>query len=384
MKRHFGPEVTAEQRALREFLYRVIARHFSEEISGNPEEAREPEESLRIARSGSKRTRVEKPLLVPTILLSAATFLYGTDVRAHDHHETAALVKDEQQCEALAASGLTVQDGDADIQVVQPAEGEIIRSHSFPVLYTMSGDLVTPRLDHVHWQLSDGFNNTSPDLSGVIDVEAEHDGDHTMTVYMATPEHVPIGVKRIVHFKIITMGAVLLAPSREQTVTSNDVPVSYSMYGEPPADANVQILLDSQPVVLDSDRDGSVVLRGLTDGAHTVTVKLVDAANNQVGESGTVSFSVKSTLNVSNAKKGYSIADKFLRAKSDRDKKKLLGQLKPLLALMQTGGTTNAADPQLTAANVKKATALLAKITKKPSDTKSAKSLRTLLSQMMR
>jgi hypothetical protein len=126
-------------------------------------------------------------------------------------------------------------------------------------------------------------------------VAAPNDGHFSLTVYMANPEHVPLHQKRTVHFQVITMGAALLSPAQGARFTSSDILVGYSPFGEAPAGSSVRVGIDGREAV-DADLDGSFMLRGVSNGVHSVSVRLVDTSGETLGESGQVSVVVRSAL----------------------------------------------------------------------------------------
>ncbi|MCC6954376.1 MAG: hypothetical protein IT290_09680, partial [Deltaproteobacteria bacterium] len=339
MKRNFGRDMTEEQRALRDFLSRIITRHFGDEGDSplDSPSAACPEvvpslsgksDSERVARPPRGR-----PSELCAALLGAATLFFAAPVSAED--SAAQKCAHGEIAQAINATDI------ANLDIVYPAEGSVLRSSEFTALFSMTGDGAAARLDHVHWILSEFDNITAPDLSGVVDISAPREGDHTLVVYMATPEHVPINGKKEVNFKIVTKGTVMLAPSSGALLNTSSVRVNYTAFGDLPDGALLKVQLDGGPEIEDLEADGDVVLDGVSDGSHVVTARITDPVGFQLGEHSSSNFVVQSALSRANAKRALSNVARALKQSDASKRKSSIKKLRPILQLMAAGGRRN-------------------------------------------
>ncbi len=291
----------------------------------------------------------------------------------------------DPSCNLARQANLVVQQpvGEpATMTIVSPQPGETLSNRSFKILYTLQGDLQAARLDHIHWKLSEGDNITAPDLSGVIDVTALREGDHTLVVYMATPEHVVITQKYTINFRVVTMGAVVLSPANNDILPSTNVPIYYNSFGTLPEEALFRLQLDGEEAVIDPDTDGVYTFIGVSNGGHQVSVTAVDTAGNPLGDGAVSTFSVLSALSGANANKAYNLSKKALKRTKMTQRKQALNQLRNLLQEMSAGGDSNPDSIGLTHQNIAQALKLLSRAEKKPKDDVRLKKLRNLLEEM--
>ncbi len=294
-------------------------------------------------------------------------------------HDIKAL--DDNLCRAVAAAEIMQLEAPATLTILSPREGETLRSPNFDLVFTMQGALSEARLDHIHWKLSEFDNITAPDLTGVINIAAPREGDHFLTVYMATPEHVVITQKYQVNFRIVTRGVIFLSPQAEANVTSSDLNVSYTSFGEIPASTRVILTLDESSNFEDPDGDGNYVIRGLTDGSHSLRVWLMSADGVELGDGETRGFTIASTLSAANASRAYRALKKVTAAtKSVRAKR--LNQLRKILEEMLAGGEENPGLPKLNQANIQKALQYTNKLLKSSNNKPVLEKLNKLLKKL--
>jgi len=265
---------------------------------------------------------------------------------AHDATE-----HEGQFCKAVASAEVNVS-ADANLVVIYPAEGEVIRSKDFTLQLSPQGDVEAAGLDHLHWQIDQGFNHTAADLSGVIDVTGIEDGEHTLTTYMATVDHVPINGKKIINFTVYSSGTSMIAPSNGETLQSNDVTVSYQLWGEPAVATFVKVQLDDSAPVADWQGDGQLEFTGLKDGAHRVRVWRSDYGDEEVGQVAEVEFVVTSSLSPQNATLAKGNFSKAQKSDTKAKRKKQWKNLREVLEEMAAGGTQHPDIPALNNENV--------------------------------
>ncbi len=73
-------------------------------------------------------------------------------------------------------------------------------------------------------------------------------------------------------------------PSDNGVVNAASISLSYTLTNAALVD-HLHFQLDSQPIIEEPDKDGSVNITGITDGYHTIRAIMVDASNKQVADS---------------------------------------------------------------------------------------------------
>jgi hypothetical protein len=85
----------------------------------------------------------------------------------------------------------------------------------------------------------------------------------------------------------------ITAPTEGETLTTHTVTVNYAESGNLADVDHADLQLDGGAVVHDTDNDGNYEFTGVANGAHTLTVWLVDASENMIpGATDTVNFTV--------------------------------------------------------------------------------------------
>lgn len=250
------------------------------------------------------------------------------------------------------------------IRIAQPAQGQVMSNRVFPLLYVLEGDVLGAGLDHVHWQINDGPKPTAPDLSGVDDITVESDGVFHLSVWMADKDHNVVGEKASVDFRVVTFGAVTLAPLEGEKVASSSLSVYYGTFGSSPASAVMTLQLDEQAPIADPDGDGYVLYHGVGNGAHKLKLWLADAAGTRVSEISERLFSVESALSAENIGELKRLIVGASRSGTPGGRKRGLAQARRLLIEMRDGGKFAADQPSFTHAAVTRLTRLLAAASK--------------------
>lgn len=270
----------------------------------------------------------------------------------------------------------------ANIKIDGPKEGEVIRSRTFNLLYTLAGDLNGDNVDHIHWQINSGPAPTAPDLSGVDVVTVENDGHYTLTVWLADAQHFVINGKKTVSFIVETNGIVLIAPSNSEQLHTCDVIAQYSLYGDlPEAFNHVSYRVDGGDVQNENDADGKIPLV-LGIGAHNIQIWMSDSSGNQLGDASLRSFIISTDLTPGNASEALKAINKAAKAKNLASWRKSFQSVKSILTKMKSGGSRNPDHGALTSSNVIKALSLQRKLNTRIDKSDNFKKLLRLLKTM--
>lgn len=259
-----------------------------------------------------------------------------------------------------AAENLVSVATNAAMRVTFPQEGQLVTVKDFQVLMSFEGDIEAARLNHVHVQLDRGENATTPDLSGVFSLHNVADGEHTLLMYMATPEHVAINGKQTIHFRVSTTGINVFSPRNAAIVRSSDLLIRYGALGPVPDDfTHYAFQLDDRSILNEEVADGSFTIPGIADGPHQLTAWMAGAGDLVFGLAQQRSFEIRSDLNLENAELSLIQLKKFLRTSSEIVAKRSKNQALSLLRKMKQGGSVNPAAPGLTNKIVKRSLRLL-------------------------
>lgn len=171
----------------------------------------------------------------------------------------------------------------ATIVITSPQDGATISGDTVTIDWLSGGDLTNA--DRVEVQLDADVPESSNDLDGGMTLTGIPTGPHTATVTLidATGQPLP-NPEATASIGFTTQPTVtnppsvsLLSPLDGATIQGDQVTLQWQSSGTLDNVEHVDLQLDSNPAITRPELNGSYTFTGVTPGAHTLSIHLVDA-----------------------------------------------------------------------------------------------------------
>jgi concanavalin A-like lectin/glucanase superfamily protein/galactose oxidase-like protein/Big-like domain-containing protein len=184
------------------------------------------------------------------------------------------------------------------LQITQPIDGTTIRSTLVNIAYTVLGDSSGVGVDHVHFQVDGGPEIMDTTFDGQFEIDGVAAGPHTLDGFLVRANHSKIAGTDAARVSFTVVPPDTVAPTVTVTAPAADAIVSGSVSIEAAAADNVgvigvQFFIDGTPLGAEdtlAPYAASWNTTSLVNGAHTITARARDAAENATMHSVTVTL----------------------------------------------------------------------------------------------